>query len=368
MQLRVLDTFSGPGGLSEGIKSAENEELEFDVVVANDYDANVRATYVMNHPRVKFIEGSIMDANVRRNIVDVADGVDVIIGGPPCKGFSLENKRTRNMDNPMNRLVDHYLDVVQQVRPLAFVMENVPGLLAMDGGRVVQRILERLQSMGYHNATSWLLNAADYGVPQTRRRAFLVGSLSRDVIKKPRKTHRQYVTLGEAISDLPEILPGDATSDRDTYLASPENKFQRIMRGKLRRVLNHIATKNQPHVTERIKTVPPGGNWSDIPVVLMRINGKYRDLSHTHSMIYKRLLSGEPSVTITNFRKAMIIHPKQNRLLSVREAARIQTFPDKFKFAGGISSQQQQVSDAVPVLLAKAVGGAVLEHVQGLRA
>lgn len=364
MQLEVLDLFCGPGGLSTGMESAGNEEFGFNVVAANDCDASVKATYARNSPGANFIGGSIADPDVRQSVIDAADGIGVVIGGPPCKGFSLENKRTRNMDNPMNHLVEHYLDVVRHVRPTVFIMENVPGLLAMEGGMVAWHILERFRRMGYRNATSWLLNAADYGVPQTRRRAFLVGSLSGDAIRPPRKTHSPYVTLGDAISDLPEILPGDATSGKSTYAAPPENTFQRKMRGGLRRVLNHITTKNQPHVTERIRRVPPGGNWSDIPEHLMRVDGKYRDMSYTHSMIYKRLSIRKPAITITNFRKAMIIHPKQDRLLSVREAARIQTFPDKFEFMGGISSQQQQVSDAVPVLLAKAVGEAVLEHVR----
>ena len=135
------------------------------------------------------------------------------------------------------------------------------------------------------------------------------------------------------------------------------------MRAKSRSVLNHVVTANAPLVTERMKTVPPGGNWRNVPVELMKVNGKYDRLDLAHSMIYKRLLKNRPSVTITNFRKAMIIHPMQHRLLSVREAARIQTFPDHFEFRGGISNMQQQVSDAVPVMLAKSVGDAVLSHI-----
>ena len=367
--ISVLDLFCGPGGLSEGIMSAQNRGFRFRVDVANDYDDMAMATYTRNHSAVQFVRGSIADASTKEGIMRAIyqktgrSVVDVVIGGPPCKGFSLENKMTRTMDNPMNHLVEHYVEMIRLTRPVAFIMENVPGLLAIEGGRFAKRLLEQFRAMGYHNAIAWLLNAADYGVPQLRRRAFLVGSMSNTPIGRPKKTHTQYVTLGEAIEDLPEIRPGMAISDVDTYKTPPANDFQRRMRRNLRRVINHIATVNQPIVIKRIMTVPPGGNWSNIPEDLMKVNGRYRNLHQVHSMIYKRLPAGTPSVTITNFRKAMIIHPHQHRLLSVREAARIQTFPDSFRFMGGISAQQQQVSDAVPVGLAKAVGGAMLEHI-----
>jgi DNA (cytosine-5)-methyltransferase 1 len=134
------------------------------------------------------------------------------------------------------------------------------------------------------------------------------------------------------------------------------------MRKKSVKVKYHIVTRNSPLVTERIKTVPPGGNWEDIPRKLMQVDGKYSGIEKAHSMIYKRLRKKEPAITITNFRKGMIIHPTQDRLLSVREAARIQTFTDDYSFKGGLSSKQQQVADAVPVMLAKKVSESILKH------
>ena len=369
--ISVLDLFCGPGGLSEGIMSARNKGFRFRVDVANDHDSSVRETYRANHRAVSFVFGSITDEATKEEVVLAVrqktgrPKVDVVVGGPPCKGFSLENKMTRNMDNPSNHLVDHYTEMIRRIKPMAFIMENVPGLLAINGGNVKKRLLDRFRAMGYNNATDWLLNAADYGVPQLRKRAFLVGSMSDMPIDKPKRTHDRYVTLDEAIGDLPEIRPGRATPDKDMYSAKPANGFQRDMRGALRRVTNHVVTVNKPIVVKRMETVPPGRNWSVIPEKLMKVDGKYKNIGQTHSMIYKRLPAGKPSVTITNFRKAMMIHPRQHRLLSVREAARIQTFPDRFRFMGGISSQQQQVSDAVPVGLAKAVGEAMLEHLHG---
>lgn len=383
-RLTVLDLFSGPGGMSMGIKAARNRGFRFTVVAANDYDKAVRATYTRNHKDVEFVPGSITEDGTKKEIVAAirrrtgGTTVDLVTGGPPCKGFSLENKMTRNMDNPMNHLITHYADMIRRVRPSAFIMENVPGIFAMRQGAVVSSLIRDFGSMGYRNADAWLLNAADYGVPQMRKRAFIVGSKSKARIEPPKRTHGSreeskknpsllpHVKLADAIGDLPKIGTGKSASAGDAYATAPKSGLQKAMRARSSRVTNHVVTKNTPPVIDRIKSVPPGGNWSDVPVKLMRADGKYSKLGLAHSMIYKRLLKEKPSVTITNFRKAMIIHPTQHRLLSVREAARIQTFPDHFEFEGGISNMQQQVSDAVPVMLARKVGDAMLDHMHGM--
>ena len=377
--LTVLDLFSGPGGMSQGIRAARNRGLRFRVLVANDNNNSVQSTYARNHESTEFVLGDITEESTKSRIVSAirehtsGSTVDLVVGGPPCKGFSLENKMTRNMDNPMNHLVMHYAEMIRRTSPSAFIMENVPGIFAMRGGELVRDLIQNFKSLGYHNAAAWLLNAADYGVPQFRKRAFIVGSKSHVPIEKPKKTHgsraevekdptlKEYVNLGDAIDDLPEIEAGKSEPASNAYAGEPKNQFQRRMRGKMRRVANHVVTKNTQTVIERIKAVPPGCNWSSIPKSLMQVNGRYKKLE-AHSMIYKRLLKSTPSITITNFRKAMIIHPEQHRLLSVREAARIQTFPDNFVFEGQIGSMQQQVSDAVPAGLAKKVGEAMLSH------
>ena len=378
--LTVLDLFSGPGGMSLGIEAARNRSFRFKVAVANDYDKAVRATYTRNHGGVEFVPGSITDEPTKKEIVAALRRrtgratVDLVTGGPPCKGFSLENKMTRNMENPMNHLVTHYAEMIRRTKPTAFIMENVPGIFAMQGGGLVRSLIQSFKDAGYRNASAWLLNAADYGVPQVRKRAFIVGSKGGTGIDPPKRTHGSregagnnpdlltYTVLADAIGDLPRIGAGMSASTTDEYVSAPRNSFQRMMRTRSRRVTDHVTTRNTPAVIDRIKSVPPGGNWSDVPVDLMRADGKYSRLGLAHSMIYKRLRRNRPSVTITNFRKAMIIHPTQNRLLSVREAARIQTFPDHFRFEGGISNMQQQVSDAVPVMLARKVGDAMLHH------
>lgn len=378
--LAALDLFSGPGGMSQGIRDARNHGLRFEVVVANDYDRAVGETYRANHRRTEFVPGSIEDESTKQEIMSAVRratgrrGVDLVTGGPPCKGFSLENKMTRSMDNPMNHLVHHYADMIRRAAPAAFIMENVPGLLGMQGGAVAKSLISSFRGMGYSNAEAWLLNAADYGVPQARKRAFIVGSRLGFGIARPRRTHgapgdveadprlKPYTTLDEAIGDLPPIRPGSAGGEGARYRPDGATRFSASLRGGRATVENHVVTRNTKLVTDRMKEVPPGGNWSDIPPEMMKVGGKYSRLEMVHSMIYKRLRGDRPSVTITNFRKAMIIHPRQDRLLSVREAARIQTFPDGFVFRGGISDMQQQVSDAVPVWLARRVGSAVLDH------
>ena len=139
-------------------------------------------------------------------------------------------------------------------------------------------------------------------------------------------------------------------------------KFQKTLRNGEKKPPQHVTTQNSEIVLKRIKTVPPGGNWKNIPLELMQVDGDYKKIHKAHSMIYKRLIKTEPSVTITNFRKGMIVHPTENRLFSVREAARIQTFPDSYEFEGGLSGMQQQVSDAVPILLARKVAESILSH------
>lgn len=377
--LNVVDLFSGPGGLSRGFEDARIHNLRFKTIVANDVNGDAGRTYKENHKKTEFILGSIADEETKRNIISTVkkltgkSTVDLVIGGPPCKGFSLANKMTRDMKNPMNHLMYHFLEMVKRLDPTAFVMENVPGILAMENGSVVKGLIREFKKLGYKNADYLLLNAADYGAPQFRRRAFVVGSKSNIPIEHPKKTHGTkdeiekdysllpHVTLIDAIDDLPTIRTGSTTSSTSDYLPKT-NPFQAEMRKKSDKVEDHVVTKNTPLVIERIKTVPPGGNWEDIPRKLMQVDGKYKGIEKAHSMIYKRLLKEEPAITITNFRKGMMIHPTQNRLFSVREAARIQTFPDDYVFKGGLSAKQQQVADAVPVMLAKKVSESILKH------
>lgn len=372
----VLDLYSGAGGFSEGILKAHHGNLKFNVVVANDYDPHATETYTINHPEVDFVFGDIGLENTKEKILksirksSESSKIDVIIGGPPCKGFSKANTTTRVKSNPLNQLPFEFIEMVKRVNPFAFIMENVPGMLSLEKGNFAKKIITHFYNLGYENVDCWVLNAADFGVPQLRKRAFIIGSKSNHPISKPKETHdddgilNPYTSLSNALSDLPYIPPGKSMPLIKAYRSEPKNKFQTKMRTQSNLVKNHRITVSEEIVIRRFKTIPQGGNWRDIPKRLIQINGKYKDLKNMHGMIYRRLSSSKPSVTITNFRKAMLIHPTQNRLLSVREAARIQTFPDRYEFRGPLHSMQQQVSDAVPVNLSTSIGISLLKHLQ----
>jgi len=228
-------------------------------------------------------------------------------------------------------------------------MENVLGFISFEEGEVYREFLERFKKLGYTTQLV-ILRADEFGVPQKRERIFFIGSNNGKfgfllTTQKP-------VSVGDAIGDLPSLPEGGGGTDETEYTSQPKTAYQELMRRGSQKLFNHISTKSSPHVVERIKHVPQGGNWKNIPKELMN---DYKDLTKTHSHVYKRLEWKGQSPTIANFRKAVLLHPKENRILSVREAARLQSFPDRYRFFGKLSDMQQQVADAVPPLLAKSV-------------
>ncbi len=342
-----VDLFSGAGGMSVG---AIWSGLE--VRLAIEADENAAATYAKNHPGVDVQNTPIQ--HVRTLDLGNRTAPVVLFGGPPCQGFSTSNQRTRSAENEANWLFREYLRIVRRVRPEWVVFENVKGILETEGGLFITQVSTSLKRAGY-SVAQWVLNAADYGVPQRRSRLFLVGSRNGKVLPPPPPVHRPPVTVWEAIGDLP-ILRNGAVTDTLPYRRDPLSAYARRLRGKRTTCTNHLVTHNMPSVLERYGHVPQGGNWSNIPQKLM---SNYEDRERCHTGIYRRLSANEPSVVIGNFRKNMLIHPTQNRGLSVREAARLQSFPDWFEFTGSIGFQQQQVGNAVPPLLARVVFAAV---------
>lgn len=345
-----IDLFSGAGGMSLGA-----EWSGITVKTAVDSDINAAATYKQNHQNTEVLTCDIKQV---RNLKTCGEGSKggqlVLFGGPPCQGFSTSNQRTRSKSNPQNWLFQHYLRIVRETRPDWVVFENVKGILETESAFFFQSVLNRLSNLGY-TISYWVLNAADFGVPQRRWRVFVVGSLQGRKIPKPQPTVPSPITVGEAILDLP-ILRNGATKDILPYRTEPISQYAKFLRGNLSECTNHLVTNNNRKVLSRYRHIPKGGNWENIPRGLMK---NYADPAHCHTGIYKRLNLNEPSVVIGNFRKNMLIHPTQNRGLSVREAARLQSFPDNFKFVGSIGFQQQQVGNAVPPLMAKAVFDAI---------
>jgi len=343
-----IDLFSGAGGLSIG---AEWAGLK--VACAVESDPHAAETYAANHPTTILLNKRIEE--VDRLPMELRGEPVIVFGGPPCEGFSTSNQRTRCVENPANWLYQEYFRIVRLIAPKWVLFENVKGILETEKGLFFNRAVNALKRQGYR-VSSWVLNAADFGVPQRRYRLFIVGSADGVAVERPECPGDPHVTVRDAIWDLPVLRNGAAVSELP-YRCAPVSEYARQMRGRLRGCRNHLVTESHGGIIERYRHVSQGGNWSDIPGRLM---ANYRDRRQCHTGIYRRLKWDEPAVVIGNFRKNMLIHPTQNRGLSVREAARLQSFPDWFEFHGSIGFQQQQVGNAVPPMLAKAVFRAVI--------
>lgn len=366
----VIDLFCGAGGMSEGFRQAG-----FDVVCGIDFDKDACRTHRTNFPEAATIEGDITQLSIED--IEVAmkhsrESVDVVIGGFPCQGFSMAGKRW--VDDPRNQLFREFVRVVEGFQPTAFVAENVVGLVSMAEGQFVREIKDAFNSIGYEVEVK-ILNSDDYGVPQKRRRAIFIGNRVGIPIEFPLPTHsrdgidlKSFVTVGEAIDDLPPL--GERFGENEaTYIPSNNLPYQQYMRGDItfeeyqadihtdlkkeeRLLYNHWTSKSKGMTLERFGHIGQGENWSVLPQQL-QTKGKYSNL-------YRRLNVTTPSVTLTNIRKSMFIHPYENRLLTVREGARIQSFPDHMIFEGNLGRQQQQIGNAVPPLLGYAIAKKLL--------
>lgn len=329
-----------------------------DVALAVEADPHAAQSYRANHPKTQVLTGDVrtLGTAVLRRVRRGTAGT-ILFGGPPCQGFSYSNQRTRNADNPHNWLFLEFVRVVRTWRPDWVVFENVKGITNTEAGRFLSQVEELLEKAGYTLSRA-VLDAADFGVPQHRERLFIVGSLhGRSVDLRPPQ-QQPAISVMDAIADLP-VLKNGAWIDRLSYGDGPASAYARSMRGRLLHCSNHLVTRNAPQIIRRYSYIPEGGNWEDIPGRLMR---NYADRSRCHTGIYHRLDGNRPSVVIGNYRKNMLIHPKQDRGLSVREAARIQSFPDWYEFSGSIGFRQQQVGNAVPPLLAAGVFRAILSQ------
>ena len=340
-----IDLFAGVGGMTQGAIQAG-----IDVKFAVEQDTNAASAYLKNNPHSQVFVDDIrrLTSQMIKRLPRGTSGT-IVFGGPPCQGFSYSNSRTRAAQNENNWLFEHFVRIAKTWRPDFLVLENVQGIINTAGGRICKVMLDRLDQLGYELSYG-TLDAIDFGVPQRRSRFFVIGSRS-SKIELPSKTTLQPTTVKDAISDLPVLVNGAAKSWL-SYGESPPSAYARNLRRDLYGCSSHLVTKNGDRVIRRYKYVPPGGNWEDIPSHMM---DNYKDRSRCHTGIYHRLRYDRPSVVIGNYRKNMLIHPTEDRGLSVREAARIQSFPDSYEFAGSIGFQQQQVGNAVPPMLAQAV-------------
>ena len=351
MKPRVIDLFAGVGGLSLGF-----EKKGFDVVLANEYDASIATSYIANHKNTKMIVGDITSLDLEDTFGKLAGTIDVVIGGPPCQGFSQKGQR-KTIHDERNFLFKYYVSVVELVKPKYFVMENVPNLLTAEGGYFRHEIEELFNKLGY-SLEYGVLNASDYGVPQNRRRAVIIGKLDGDAPKLP-VPKRNNVTIWDAISDLAYLESGEGSEEQE-YKYPAESDYEKMLRKDSSKLFNHIATKHSPLALKVLALIPPNAGREVLPEEHLT--------KSIYSGTWTRMKKDEISVTITTRfdtpSSGKFTHPFLNRAITVREAARIQSFPDNFHFVGNKGSQMKQVGNAVPPLLAAAIAEVIMNDIK----
>ncbi len=386
--------FAGAGGLAIGFYHAG-----FAPVFFNEIDRKAAQTFSYNFPSATAFVCPIQELtaqHIRDASARDAEDLDVMIGGPPCQGFSI-NAPVRSDSDPRNSLFRHYARIVLEgLRPKFIVMENVPGLMSLDEGKTLHAVIAAFAQAGYR-VTFHILNSAHYGVAEERWRLFFIGTRLAEVdLSFPVPTHYSFqrpnftggrshtftyavrnviqpfladdfllppVSVAEAISDLPAIPMGGGADEMD-YSLLPQSSYQRTLRQDAQRLYNHECAAVSPINIERMHYVKPGGSWRDIPHAILP-KGMQRAHRSDHTKRYGRLdPSGVSGTILTKCDPhwGTFFHYEQDRVISVREAARIQSFPDWFRFTGSKSDQYRQVGNAVPPLLAQAIA----EHIYGL--
>lgn len=385
--LTTIDLFCGAGGITEGFRQAG-----YKCLYANDCMPQAIETFLLNHPDAWAEAEDIEDvdpARVRDRLGIPKGALDVLVGGPPCQGFSI-NAPERFLSDKRNKLFKDYVRFLDEFEPKAFLFENVPGLLSLGDGKVFRQIVREFEDHGY-TVTPKILFAAHYGVPQERWRLIIIGSRS-TAIDPPRPTHyatgranfrsggtmtfqlgetdksrlHPAVTVGEAIGDLPRLAMGEG-AETVGYTNDAHSDYARIMRNPEGVTYNHFGAKLSKQNVERMKYVRPGGSWRDIPDQLLP-KGMQRARKSDHTKRYGRLRNDGLAGTVMTKcdpHWGTVFLPDQERSLTVREAARFQSFPDAYRFVGPRVSQYEQVGNAVPVLMAKAIAIQIRTQLNG---
>lgn len=380
--LQFIDLFAGAGGLSEGLT-----EAGFHSLFANEIIPTYAQTYAYNHAGTRVTAKDIreLDADKVREELGIEKGtLDLIAGGPPCQGFSI-NAPIRTATDSRNHLFKEYLRFVRAFEPKAVLIENVPGLVSFEQGETLHAILQSLADLGY-GADVRILAAAHYGVPQMRWRTIIIGLRGNELpqsafpnpvyhapikpnftttfngkklVSMPSPTSEaKFTSVYEAIGDLPALECGERGKPIKEYACEPFCDFQRNMRRGSAGIFNHESPKLAKINIERMRYIKPGGNWTDIPLDILP-KGMQKARRSDHTKRYGRVIKeGLASTILTKCDPhwGAYIHYEQDRTFTVREAARIQSFPDHFVFGGNIVEQFAQVGNAVPPMLAKAVG------------
>lgn len=375
-----IDMFAGAGGLSCGLK-----EAGFTPILANEIDPVYAKTYSQNHEKTEMVVGDIRDVcerNLKNSLGLLKGELDLLVGGPPCQGFSI-NAPIRSLDDARNHLFRDYLRIAETLLPKAILIENVTGIVSLGRGTVVEQIYKELTRLGY-TVSHRILFAGHYGVPQMRFRTVIIAvrGLKAEIDFPEPKYNASavanfagakelclnipplfagnllpYTTVWDAISDLPKIETGRKDGDFQ-YVTSPQSVFQQKVRSNSNSIRNHACANLGSVNLERLKHIPQGGSWRDIPFELLPA-GLKRARRSDHTKRYGRLHEdGLCSTVLTKCDPhwGSFFHPQQDRVISVREAARIQSFPDNFHFSGNITQQYAQVGNAVPPMMAQELG------------
>lgn len=368
---KTISLFAGAGGCSLGFKQAG-----YQILFATDIDSDAVGTYQQNFPETPCEQGDIrqLTASALLEKAGLAEGeLDVLLGGPPCQGFSSAGEKLGS--DPRNSLVTHYVRLLHELRPKWFVMENVEGLLTNGGGVHVRDAVQALLGAGYH-VNLEKLYAQGYGVPQRRKRVFIVGNrLGHDFIfPKPLTSfsgaifRKGEATFASAVGDLP---PASADPNASvSFSQPPSNELQTYLRSGAEAVTEHFILALSQVQSDRVRGLEPGQTMKDLPEHLQHDSFRRRAFRRVMDGTpvekrggapsgLKRLFIDEPSLTITSAATREFVHPVEHRLLTLRECARLQTFPDTFHFVGSVGSKIQQIANAIPPFLARSVA----EHI-----
>lgn len=352
---KIVDLFAGVGGLSYGFSKLD----EFEIIMANEIETDISKAYSLNHPYVNMINCDIND--LTEEVIREAIGdniIDVVVGGPPCQSYSTLGKR--QMDDRAN-LFMQYKRVLSIIKPRAFVFENVAGILSMDKGKLFKNVQGEFEELGYKLKYK-ILNAVDYGVPQQRERVILVGFLNDNRYEYPEPTHGDnlipYVTLKDAIGDLPVIGSGQTNNE---YASDVSNAFLEFVRKNgTTELTEHSAPKNGDHLIRIMQALKDGQSKDDLPEEIRPKSG--------YGNTYAKLWWEKPSTTITrNFAcpsSSRCIHPRDSRAMSIREGARLQSFPDDYQFYGADGMKRLEIGNAVPPLLSMAIAKEMLKALE----
>ncbi|GAC1491418.1 MAG: DNA cytosine methyltransferase [Chamaesiphon sp.] len=375
----VVDLFAGAGGLTTGFHLAGFQSL-----CAIDIDKKALATYQNNYPRTKIVNEDIRKVNPRELRVALGLGreeLTALAGGPPCQGFSRNiPAEYRYLNDPQNLLYQTYLEFVEEFRPLHVVIENVPEIIKAYNGAIREEITIKLKLMGY-KVVSASLNAAYYGVPQTRARAFFLACLDGPGPTFPKPTHygdirsdirsvksnkqlsllepafSSIVSVRDAIGDLPVLIAGQNYTE-ETYPCNPQTDYQLLMRIGSEKIVNHIARDLSPIQMARVRALSEGQDARDLPPELAP--------KKHYSGAYGRLCWNRPARTITKWvfhpGSGRFFHPTQDRTITIREAARLHSYPDNFHFLGTYTDMAAQIGESVPPLLAKKIAECILQE------